>query len=150
MSRARLNLDERSMGIVRKISTALYIITIYSLIGVQLYRQFVLHQPTENWEDIAVIITFNVVVWLGSLLYLSGIVNPKNINLRYLLAGYLGFILLGFVFTVFKYNVLESQPLSMEQVLDYLLIVVKVSGGLAIGWGVLAYLGSRRLEKEIG
>jgi hypothetical protein len=138
------------MGIVRKISTALYIITIYSLIGVQLYRQFVLHQPTENWEDIAVIITFNVVVWLGSLLYLSGIVNPKNINLRYLLAGYLGFILLGFVFTVFKYNVLESQPLSMEQVLDYLLIVVKVSGGLAIGWGVLAYLGSRRLEKEIG
>ncbi len=150
MSRTRLNLDERSMGIVRKISTALYIITIYSLIGVQLYRQFVLHQPTENWEDIAVIITFNVVVWLGSLLYLSGIVNPKNINLRYLLAGYLGFILLGFVFTVFKYNVLESQPLSMEQVLDYLLIVVKVSGGLAIGWGVLAYLGSRRLEKEIG
>lgn len=150
MSRTRLNLDERSMGIVRKISTALYIITIYSLIGVQLYRQFVLHQPTEAWEDIAVIITLNVVVWLGSLLYLSGIVNPKNINLRYLLAGYLGFILLGFVFTVLKYNVLESQPLSMEQVLDYLLIIVKVSGGLAIVWGVLAFLGNRRLEKEIG
>jgi len=149
MSRTTLNLDERSMGIVRKISTALYILTIFSLIGVQLYRQFVLHQPTEAWEDIAVIITFNVVVWLGSLLYLSGIVSPKNINLRYLLAGYLGFILIGFVFTVFKYNVLENQPLSMDKVLDYLLIIVKVSGILAIVLGSLAYLGSRRLEKEI-
>jgi hypothetical protein len=149
MNRTLLNLDERSMRIVRKISTALYILTIYSLIGVQLYRQFVLNQPTEAWEDIAVIITFNVVVWLGSLLYLSGIVNPKNINLRYLLAGYLGFILIGFVFTVFKYNVLESQPLSMDQVLDYLLIIVKVSGILAIVMGVLAYLGARRLEKKI-
>lgn len=127
----------------------MYILTIYSLIGVQLYRQFVLHQPTEEWEDIAVIITFNVIVWLGSLLYLSGIVNPTNIKLRYLLAGYLGFILMGFVFTVYKYNILESQPLSMEQVLDYLLIIVKVSGILAIGLGALAYLGSRRLEKEI-
>lgn len=127
----------------------MYILTIYSLIGVQLYRQFVLHQPTEEWEDIAVIITFNVIVWLGSLLYLSGIVNPTNIKLRYLLAGYLGFILMGFVFTVYKYNILEIQPLSMEQVLDYLLIIVKVSGILAIGLGALAYLGSRRLEKEI-
>ena len=149
MRRTPFNLDERSKGIVQKASTALYIITIFSLIGVQLYRQFVLHQPTEEWEDIAVIITFNVIIWLGSLLYLSGIVNPTNIKLRYLLAGYLGFILIGLVFTVYKYNILESQPLSMEQVLDYLIIIVKVSGILAIGLGALAYLGNRRMEKEI-
>lgn len=149
MNRAPLNLDERSMGIVRKISTTLYIITIYTLIGVQLYRQFVLHQPSDAWQDIAVIITFNAVVWLGSLLYVSGNVNPKNVNLRYLLAGYLGLILAGLVFTVFKYNILESQPLSVEQVLDYLLVIVKVSGALAIVWGILAFLGSRRIEKQI-
>jgi hypothetical protein len=149
MSRTPFNLDERSIGIVRKISTVLYILTIYSLIGVQLYRQFVLKQPTEAWEDIAVIITFNAVVWVGAVLYLSGVVNPKNINLRYLLAGYLGFILIGLVFTVFKYNVLGSQPLSMDQVLEYLLIIVKVSGVLAIVLGLLAYLGSRRVEKTL-
>lgn len=149
MSRTPFNLDERSIGIVRKISTVLYILTIYSLIGVQLYRQFALKQPTEAWEDIAVIITFNAVVWVGAVLYLSGVVNPKNINLRYLLAGYLGFILIGLVFTVFKYNVFESQPLSMDQVLEYLLIIVKVSGILAIVLGLLAYLGSRRVEKTL-
>lgn len=149
MSRTPFNLDERSIGIVRKISTVLYILTIYSLIGVQLYRQFALKQPTEAWEDIAIIITFNAVVWVGAVLYLSGVVNPKNINLRYLLAGYLGFILIGLVFTVFKYNVFESQPLSMDQVLEYLLIIVKVSGILAIVLGLLAYLGSRRVEKTL-
>jgi hypothetical protein len=37
----------------------------------------------------------------------------------------------------------------MDQVLDYLLIIVKVSGILAIVFGVLTYLGARRLEKKI-
>jgi glycopeptide antibiotics resistance protein len=77
MTKHSFTLDERGKHILRQTSTILYIITIYSLIGFQLYRQFVLNEPSEEWNDIALIISFNVIVWFGSLLYLSGVVNPK-------------------------------------------------------------------------
>jgi hypothetical protein len=144
-----LNLDERDINIVRKICTTLYLITLYSLIGVQLYRQFVLHQAIEEHEDIAIIIAFNVVVFLGSLLYISGGVNPQKVKLRRIIAGYVGFVLIGFIFTVFKYTILLGQELSLMQVVNYFFTVLKVSGLLAIAWGLLAYLGNRRIEKQI-
>ena len=149
MSKRFLNLDERGMSIVRRISTGLYVITLYSLVAVQLYRQFALHQPKEEWNDIAIIITFNVIVWLGAVLYLTGLVNPKNIKLRYLVAGFIGFVLIGFAFTVFKYSVLLQQRLVMRHVLDILLTVIKISAFLVISWGLIAYLGNLRMEKQI-
>ena len=149
MSKRFLNLDERGMGIIRQISTVLYVITLYSLIAVQLYRQFALHQSNEEWNDIAIIITFNVIVWLGVVLYLTGLVNPRNVKLRYLIAGFIGFVLIGFAFTVFKYSVLLQQKLVMRHVLDYLLTVIKISAFLVISWGLIAYLGNLRMEKRI-
>jgi len=111
MIKHSFTLDERGKRILRQTSTILYIITIYSLIGFQLYRQFVLNQPSEEWNDIALIISFNVIVWIGSLLYLSGVVNPKAVKLRYIIIGFTGFVLLGFAFTIFKYSVLLDQTL---------------------------------------
>lgn len=73
MSKKPINIDEREMNIFRNICTTLYIITLFSLIGMQLYRQFILHQSQEEWNDIALLIAFNVVVLLGSVLYVSGI-----------------------------------------------------------------------------
>jgi hypothetical protein len=119
------------------------------LIGFQLYRQFVLDQPSEEWNDIALIISFNVIVWIGSLLYLSGVVNPKVIKLRYIIIGFTGFVLLGFAFTIFKYSVLLDQTLSMRQIFDYFLTVLKISATLVVFLGLLALLGNRRIEKRI-
>ncbi len=149
MSRRRFNLDERGTSIVRRISTVLYIFTLYALIGIQLYRQFVLHQPRKDWQDIAVIITINAIAWIGSLLYLSGVINPTKIKPAHLLVGYLSFVLIGFLFTIFKYTVLLGQALELGEVLDYLFIVIKVSAGLLIVWALLAYIGSKRIEKQI-
>ena len=142
-------MDERDLDIFRKVCTTMYIITIYALIGVQLYRQFVLHQSSEEWNDIAIIMTFNIIVCLGSFLYIGGGINPKKIRLRYIVAGYVGFVLLGFAFTIFKYTILLGQELSLTQVVDYFFTVLEISGILAIAWGLLAYLGSRRIEKQI-
>ena len=144
-----LNLDERDINIVHKICTTLYLITLYSLIGAQLYRQFVLHQAIEEHEDIAIIIAFNVIVFLGSLLYISGAVDPQKVKLRWIVAGYVGFVLLGFTFTIFKYTIFLGQELSLRQVANYFFTVLKISGLLAIAWGLLAYLGSRRIERQI-
>jgi hypothetical protein len=149
MKKGLFRLDERDLDILRRICTTMYIITVYALMGAQLYRQFVLHQAIEEHEDIAVIIVFNVIVFLGSLLYISGGVDPRKIKLRWIMAGYVGFVLLGFAFTVFKYRILLGQELGLTQVVDYFFTVVKVSGLLALVLGLLAYLGSRRVEKQI-
>jgi hypothetical protein len=142
-------LDEREKLLVRRISSVLYIVTLFSLMGFQLYRQFVLNQPSEEWNDIAILISINVIVWIGSLLYLSGVLNPKGVRIRYLIVGFIGFVFLGLVFTIFKYSVLLGQTLSMRQILDAGFIVLKISALLIGFWGILAYLGNRRIEKRI-
>ncbi len=149
MGKTRFNFDEREMNTFRKICTTMYITTIMALIGIINYRQFVLGQPNQQWNDIAMLMTINVLVLLGSGLYLTGTVNPKKIKIGYILAGYIGFVLLGFAFTVFKYTILLRQDLNLTQVWDYLLTVIKISGILVLVLGILAYLGSRRIEKQI-
>jgi hypothetical protein len=149
MNKRFLKLDEREIRVIRKVSSVLYVLTLYSLIGIQLYRQFALQQPSQEWNDIAILISFNVIVWIGSLLYLSGDVNLKAVRIRYLIGGFIGFLIIGLAFTIFKYTVLLGQPLSIQQVLDSFFIVLKVSTVLLGSWGLLAYLGNRRMEKRI-
>ena len=45
--------------------------------------------------------------------------------------------------------VLLDQPVGLTQVGNYFLTVLEVSGVLALLLGLLAYLGSRRIEKQI-
>ena len=149
MHKLPFNLDEREMNDFRNICTIMYIITLFALMSIQLYRQFVLYQPQQEWNDIAMLMTINVIVLLGAVLYLTGAVNPKKIRRSYLIAGYVGFVLLGFAFTVFKYTVILGQQIGLVQVWDYLLTVILISGVLAFALGILAYLGSRRIDKQI-
>lgn len=149
MSKPPLNFDERELNTFRNICTAMYILTIVGLIGIVNYRQFVLGQPHQQWDDIAMLMTMNVIVFLGSVLYLTGTVNPKKIKTGYLIAGYAGFVLLGLAFTIFKYSVLLGQEVGLTQVREYLLTVIIISGILLLVLGMLAYLGNRRIEKQI-
>ena len=149
MSKHLFHFDEREMDTFRRICTAMYILTIYALIGIVSYRQFVLGQPHQQWDDIAMLMTINVIVLLGSVLYLTGAVNPKKIRLAYILAGYIGFVLVGFAFTIFKYTVLLGHELTLTEVWSSLLTVIKISGILLLLLGILAYIGSRRMEKLI-
>lgn len=150
MTKKSFKLDERDLNIFRKICTTLYLITIYTLIGIISYRQFVLDQPSEEWNDIAVLITFNVLATLGAYLYITGVVDIKKFKLRHALIGFAGFVAFGLVFTIIKYAVILGQDLSWGDVWDILWIVIKISGLLALGLVLLAYLGSRRIEKQIG
>ncbi len=149
MSKQFWKFDERGIRIFRQISSVLYIVTLYALIGIQLYRQFVLNQPSEEWNDIAILISINAIVWVGSLLYLSGVVNPKVVRMRYLIIGFTGFVIIGLVFTIIKYAVLLDQTLSMSLILDSSFMVLKISALLLGLWGLLAYLGNKRMEKRI-
>jgi len=149
MNKRPFNLDERERNVYRNFITILYFITLVALIGMQLYRQFALGQPNEQWNDIALLITFNALFLLGGGLYLSGTVNPKKIKTRYVVIGYTTFVLLGLLFTIFKYSVLLGQKVGLDQIWEYILIIIPITAILAIGWGLLAYLGHRRIEKQL-
>lgn len=149
MLKRSFNFDEREANTFRSLCTLMYLLTIISLIFIQLYRQFVLHQPQEAWNDIAMLLTVNILVLLGLTLYLIGGINPRKIKLRYLLAGYAVFVLIGFLFTIFKYAVLLDQDMSLAQVWSSFSTVVIISGILVLALGLLAYLGNRRIDKQI-
>lgn len=141
--------DERQRNVYRNLITVLYFISLAALIGMQLYRQFVLGQPSEQWDDIALLITFNILFLLGGGLYLSGVVNLKKIKIRYVVIGYAVFVVLGLLFTIFKYAVLLGEDLGLEQVWDYFLIILPITAILVFAWGLLAYLGHQRIEKQL-
>jgi predicted cobalt transporter CbtA len=149
MTKKPFKLDERNLNIFRKICTTFYLITIYSLIGIISYRQFVLHQPSEEWNDIAMLMTINVLATLGAYFYITGVVDIKKFKLRHVLVGFAGFVVVGLTFTIIKYAVILGQDLSWGDVRDILWIVIRISGLLALGLGLLAYLGSRRIEKRL-
>jgi len=143
------NLDEREQNVYRSLITRLYFITLTALIVMQLYRQFALDQPMEQWNDIALLITFNVLFLLGGGLYLSGALNLRKIKARYIVIGYAAFVLIGLLFTIFKYALLLGQDVGLEQIWNYFLIVAPITAVLLIFWGLLGYLGHRRVEKQI-
>jgi hypothetical protein len=144
-----IKLDERDLNIFRKICTTLYLITIYTLIGIVSYRQFVLHQPNEEWNDIAMLLTVNILATLGAYFYITGVVDIRRFKIHHVLIGFAGFVAFGLAFTLFKYGVILGQDLNWGDVWEFLGIVVKISGILALGLALLAYLGSRRIEKQI-
>ena len=139
--------DERELDTFRKICTTMYIITIFVLVGIVSYRQFVLGQSHQQWDDIAMLMSINVIVVLGVFLYLTGSINP--IKIRYLVAGYVVFVLFGFAFTLFKYAFLEGLHVDLAFAFDKLKTILAISGLLVLAWGLLAYFGNRRLEQKI-
>jgi hypothetical protein len=147
MAKSPLALDERNVETVRKVCTVMYGVTMVLLSLTIFYRQFVLGQATGEFEDIAVILTLNVIVGLGALLYFGGVALPQ-ISPRALASGYLGFVLLGFGFTVFKYTVLLDQPMDAGALWASFLTVATVCALLTGLYILAAYLGHRRLEKE--
>lgn len=149
MHKPPIHLDERERSVFLELISVLYFLTLAALIGMQLYRQFVLGQPSDQWNDIALVITINVLFLLGGGLYLSGSINLQKIKASHVVFGYLAFVLLGLMFTIFKYAVLLDQGVSLKQVGNYVLIIVPITAILAIGWGLLGYLGHRRIEKKI-
>ncbi len=148
MKSFKINLDERNLGTIKKVCTIMYFINIVILSFILIYRQFVLHQNVSEFTDIANLLVFNVVVAISAILYLGGITFPK-IRLRTLFFIYCTFVTTGFLFTLFKYNVLLDQPLSINAALEKLLIVVVICGLFIMVYGLFAYFGYRKIEKDI-
>ena len=147
MGRAPVPLDERNVESIRKVCTVMYGVTMVLLALAALYRQFALGQATHEFEDIAVILTANVIVGLAAILYFGGVALPR-LSPKALAVAYGAFVLLGFGFTVFKYTVLLDQPMGAAALWGNFLTVATICALLTGLYILAAYLGHRRLEKQ--
>ena len=139
----RLKLDERNRAVIGRICTILYVFTIYFLVGDCLYRQFVLHQSPSQFHDITALMTGNVLLFIALLLYYGG-VNVGRISFRNVVIGYILFVTLGIAFTTFKYR-----QTNLSTILDRAVIVITICSIMVIVALTLAYMGRRRIDREI-
>ena len=110
------------------------------------YRQFVLGQSTAEYDDISMIFTVNVIGLTGGLFYLGGI-TVERVRIRTVLLGYAGFVLLGFLFTFVKYNILLDEKLGIGELGEKFFIIAAICGIMVLGWLGAAFLGSIRTKK---
>jgi len=148
MSKTFMNMDERNVQVAGRVIAIMYLITILALNAAVIYRQIVLGQDFHDMEDIASILTFNSLFLISALLYF-GAVTIRNLKISTLLMGYVGFVVLGSLFTYVKYNVFGDANLSLAQLLDKLFIIASICGLIVIFFTLFSILGKRRIDKAL-
>jgi hypothetical protein len=142
------NMDERNRLVAYRIIAIMYFSTITAITGIVLYRQFGLHQEIEQFEDLAIIMTVNSLFLISALLFFGAIPFQK-IRIRTILLGYLVFVILGCLFTYFKYNVFQEPGLSWTEFFDKMIIVASVTGLMVVFFILMQSLGKWKADREI-
>ena len=141
-------MDERNKKIAYKVIAVMYFLTIISMQGIVLYRQFALGQKMSDYEDIAILMTINSLFLISALIYF-GALPIRKLKIMNIILYYLILVVMGSVFTYLKYNVFQSPGLSFEQLFDKLIIIISIIGLIMGFWILLTYLGKKRIEKEL-
>jgi hypothetical protein len=125
----------------------MYFLTIIAITGIVLYRQFSLNQALGEFEDIATVLTINSVFLISALLYF-GAIQIRRLKIKSILLIYILIVILGSLFTYFKYNIIQKAGLSFEELFDKFLIIAAIIGLMMGFWILLSFLGKKRLDKE--
>ena len=143
-----LNMDERSKLVAYRIISIMYFLTILSMQGIVLYRQFAMGQELHDFEDIAIIMTVNSLFLISALLYF-GAIPIRRLKIKSILLIYLLLVTLGSLFTYAKYNLFGSAKLSFSQLFDKLIAVYAITGIIMFFFIIFSILGKRKMEKEL-
>jgi hypothetical protein len=143
MKGPRLQIDERNVTTTRKICTRLYLVTIAALWLDVLWRQFILRQPLSEFGDLAALMTANVILFIGAILYYGGVTLPR-IRASVVAVFYLVCVAIGTAFTAYQY-----QLSSIGEILGRLVLVAAIAGFVVVLYIVVAYLGARKTDREI-
>lgn len=141
-------MDERNKQIAYRIMSVMYLLTILTMQGIVLYRQFALGQELQEFEDIAILMTVNTLFLVSALLYF-GAIPIRKLKVKSILLIYLLLVVLGSLFTVVKYNVFGGAALSFSQLFDKLIIVYAVTGLILLFFIIFSILGKRRMDREL-
>jgi len=141
--------DERTKNIFKTICTIMYFITSLGIIISIYYRTFILEQNSEAFEDLNILITFNVIFLITSLLYFVGIPFSKLKPYQYLLL-YVVFVFFGFTFAYFKYSLFAEYPMTFGQVFEEKFLVVAIIFGILFGFfSLFGYLGQKKINLDL-
>jgi len=143
MSKPPFGVDERTVSLIRRICTRFYLVTMTALACILVYRQAVLGQSIEGLHDIAMLFTANVVLWLGAALYYGGI-SVGRVRPLPVIIVYVSLVTVGTIFTTVKYG-----STSFSAIADHFITVASVSAGLIGLWVLFAYMGQRKMDKEL-
>jgi hypothetical protein len=143
-----LNMDERNRNVANRVMSVMYLLTILAMQGIVIYRQFFLGQTYKDFEDIAILMTVNSLFVVAGLLYF-GAIPLQRIKIKTLLLIYGLIVVLGSAFIYIKYMLIQTPALSWEALLNKIYIVAAVSGLVVFFFVLFAWLGKRKLEKEL-
>ena len=141
-------MDERTKLIAYRVIAVMYLITIFAMQCVIMYRQLALDQDIHMYEDFAIIFVVNVVFLISALLYF-GAIPIQKLSLKAIALIYFLIIVFGSIFTYLRYNVFGSANLSFEQLVDKFLIILAISGLLLLFFVIFSLLGKWRMNKEL-
>lgn len=142
MLKNKCKLDERQKNVVQRIFSIMYILTIFSLDGILIFRQYFLNQPVSEYEEIAILLTVNVLVVIAAFLYFVGF-PFKKVRLLNMSAIYCAFVIIGTLFTIW-----------FQKLDEWTIILIKfgriaaICAILGLIYYLFAYLGQRRTDGE--
>lgn len=136
-------MDERTRDTIRDVAARLYFITLFALIIDVLYRQLAMGQTSEQFEDLAILVTFNAIVFLVAVFWKGGI--PFKRIKPLVLIGLYGMLLAGGVLLGWM---LES----FDEWVSFWPYLGRIAGvgAILIGlYSLAAWWGNKRIEKLI-
>ena len=136
-------MDERTRVIIMRVCTIMYVLTLMALLIDILFRQFVLGQSSNSFNDIAMIYTFNVIILIGAILYFGGVPFLK-IRLKPILALFIVMAVSGTVFTIIKYRL--TDPLSIINKFGIIIAIITI---FFLIWITAAFFGKRKMDKKL-
>jgi len=134
-------LDERGRDSIKTIASIMYFINLQVIIFDVLIRQIFLKQDYHDFEDLAVIIVFNALVFLIAVFWKGGITIPR-FNMLTIGAVYVAILIIGSLL-----GVLIGRFSGWGGYWPYLGRVAGVSAILLCIYILAAWLGNRRLNK---
>jgi hypothetical protein len=136
--------DERFVSNFKTLCMRFYIMTMVLVYGMIMYRSMVLKQPQSEYEDLLILMTLNVVLFIPSMLYFSGLsfrkIKPSNLVFLYIFM-----VVLGTLFTIFKYKIYE--PMFILGKLGIIASILAILMGIYV---LFAWFGYKKTEEEIG
>ena len=134
--------DERMQILTGRIATIFLSLTQVALLGIILYRRYFLGQEEAYYSDVRLVLGFSVFGYIAARLY-YGAVLPM-LSFKQLVYIYVGFV----VFLTVVLSIWLGLP-TLDNWQNTILPVLLGPAILLGGYWLVAYLGKKRMEKEI-
>lgn len=134
--------DERMQVLSGKIAMIFLSLTQVGILGIILYRRYILGQGEEYYTDLRIVLALSVFGYIAARLY-YGAVLPL-LSIRKLVLIYIAFVV--FLFVVL--SIWLGLP-SLDNWQNTILPVVLGPAILISAYWGIAYLGKKRMEKDI-